>query len=386
MSDRKLMVLGSVAAVMVIWAVFQSKMANRTSSPDKVDVQFFQGLSTDKIATITLGQAEKTVTLKRQGKIFAVEDKDNYPALTAKINNLLATLLDVRIKSLITSNPANHLDLEVTEEKAQHVVRFLDESGELITGIIVGKKDNQAGGSYVRQVSLNEEISNKVYVASDVPWLQGSAMTYIDKEIFKVEKSDIVRVTVTSPEGSYSIKADEVGNIALEAIPEGKKVKGTDYEQVFTAVTNLEFADVQKESEKTAGLDFNRKYICELKDSTVATFQLAVKDDKTYAKCMAEFTDNTLPTKSQIENASEEELKDHEAKLLARDAAKEFTQKHSGWIYEIVDNKADNLTKSLSELLEDLEPEQPAEEKSEPVQPDDPVSEPAPVEAEQPQP
>jgi hypothetical protein len=52
---------------------------------------------------------------------------------------------------------------------------------------------------------------------------------------------------------------------------------------------------------------------------------------------------------------SEEELKVKEAKLLADDNAKEFTAKHQGWVYEIAEYKAKNLTKALSDLLEDIE-------------------------------
>ena len=58
---------------------------------------------------------------------------------------------------------------------------------------------------------------------------------------------------------------------------------------------------------------------------------------------------------------SEQELKEKEAKLLADDKAKEFTAKHQAWIYEIADWKAKDLTKELSDLLEDIKQEKPGE-------------------------
>jgi hypothetical protein len=48
------------------------------------------------------------------------------------------------------------------------------------------------------------------------------------------------------------------------------------------------------------------------------------------------------------------------AKLLARDNATKFATKHQGWVYEISDWKAKNLTKELSDLIEDEE--EPKEE------------------------
>jgi hypothetical protein len=53
-------------------------------------------------------------------------------------------------------------------------------------------------------------------------------------------------------------------------------------------------------------------------------------------------------------------LKKKEAKLLARDAADEFAEKHKGWVYQLPPGKAKNMTKPLAELLED-EPKQAGE-------------------------
>jgi hypothetical protein len=108
-------------------------------------------------------------------------------------------------------------------------------------------------------------------------------------------------------------------------------------------------------------LKFEKQYVCRLKDSTVYTLDVAQKDDKTYAACKAEYTDTTQVTKgSDVE--SEEELKAKEAKLLARDKAQKFTADHQAWVYEIADWKAKNLTKELSDLIEDEEkPEEDAD-------------------------
>jgi hypothetical protein len=64
------------------------------------------------------------------------------------------------------------------------------------------------------------------------------------------------------------------------------------------------------------------------------------------------FTDKTLVTKERgVE--SEEELKKKEAKLLAKDSTRTFSEKHAGWIYEIQQDKGNSMTKKLDDLLED---------------------------------
>jgi hypothetical protein len=363
MSNKKLTILGIAAAVMMVLAVVTSKFTSRTATSQAAGAMLIQGLNTAGIHSIVLGHGDETVTLKKQDKTFVVTNKDNYPAMTAKINDLIASVLDIRTTELITGNAANHDELEVTEEKAQQVVRFLDDKDKLITGVIIGKR-TETGGTCVRQLAADQAASDKVYLSDNATQLQSLAMDYIDKEIFKVTKDDIARIAVTSPQDAYTITADEDGAMTLQNVPEDKKVKTSIQKQVFTAVTNLQFEDVQKESDKTAELKFDRTYVCELKDSTVCTFQLAQKDDETYMKCSAEFTDTTQVIKEQ-KVESEEALKEKEAKLLAQEAAVEFAQKHIGWVYKISSYKADNMTKKLADLLEDKE-KAPAEDKAAP--------------------
>jgi septum formation inhibitor MinC len=123
-------------------------------------------------------------------------------------------------------------------------------------------------------------------------------------------------------------------------------------------------------------LKFNHSYVCKLINSTVYTIEIAKQNDKAYVKCRAEFTDKTPIVKEQREE-SEEELKAKEEKLLARDAAEEFNQKHGGWIYELSNWQMKNLTKDMADLLEDLPEEKPAEPEAQPA-PTEPVEEPAP--------
>ena len=148
----------------------------------------------------------------------------------------------------------------------------------------------------------------------------------------------------------------------LENIPEGKKAKTSECDQVFTALTNLRFDDVMRQS---SDLTFDGQYICRLNNTTVYTIKTARKDDKAYVTCGAEYTGEIPQKDRRVE--SEEELKVKEAKLLALDKVQRFTAKHQGWVYEIAEWKAKNLTKRLSDLVED-------EPKPEEAKPNDPNS------------
>lgn len=359
MSNRKLVILSIVAALMVAWAVIQARVGRAPAKAPFVGSYLIQGLDPARIASIVIGRGDGAARLIRQGNHFVVGNKDNYPAAMSKINNLITSCLDIRTVELITTDPVNHASLDVTEEKAQNVIKFLDRNGQVITGIVIGSSrlpemriSNRS--TYVRLIS-----SDDVYTAKNVPLSAGSAVDYVNKEIVNVSRTDVARVTVTGPEGSYTLRVDDSDdNIVLENIPAGKKLKDSDAKQVVSALSYLSFDDVKKESSEEGKPRFDRTYVCELKDSTIYTFEIAEAKGKNYAKCGAEYADKTQIVKERrIE--SEEELKSKEAKLLARDRAVDFTGKHKGWLYEIPDWKAKNMTRKLTELLEEEKVDEP---------------------------
>ncbi len=369
MSDRKLIILGIVAVLMVIWAVVQSRVSSRPRTQLGAPAYLIQGLDTAQIGSIVLGAGENAVTLKRQrqGGRFVVLNSDNYPAKVSEINNLITSCLDIRAGELYTDDAVNHKDFGVTEEDAGTVVKFLRPDSSLLTGVVVGKAKEQASVSSVQQAQgtyVRLLPGDKVYLAPTVPLVRSRAIDYIEQELISVKRENIESVTVASPDDEYTLKpTEDAKGLVLENMPAGKKLKDNEADRVFTALTNLIFDDVKK---KSGELTFDSRFVCRLKDSTIYTVKIAKKDDKTYITCTAEFTDRTLVTEREIRDANDAELKQKEAKLLARDRTKAFSAKHQPWVYEIAEWNAKNLTKKLSDLIEDEEKPEETEKPEDP--------------------
>jgi hypothetical protein len=331
------------------------------------------GLDPADVAEIVIGKGDDAVRLKRQGKGFVVANKANYPAKTKEVNGLLTKCTEIQVGPLFTSNADNHEDLGVTEEKANSIVKFMkaDPNASLLAGMIVGKSKELGQGSYIRLLPGDD-----VFVASESPYIQSSITSFYEQELISVEEDDIESVTLKGLGEQYVLKKDEAGDkVVLENVPAGKKLKESDADTVFSALTSLRCDDVQRSAE---GLDFNRQYVCKLKDLTVYTVNIAQKDEDTYVTCQAEYT-GELPTKDQNVE-SEEVLKEKEAKLVAADKASKLTARHRGWVYKLTEWKAKSLVKPLEDLLEDEEkPEADPNDvapvaASEPVEPDKSVA------------
>jgi hypothetical protein len=348
---------------MVVLAVVLSGITSRPYARTTASAYLIQGLDPDQIASITIGRGSEQVILNRRGQGFVVASKDNYPALSSGINKLITTCLDIQTAEMYTDNPANHKDLGVTEEDARHLVKFFKADSSLLTGVVIGKPIEKSPGGYVRRVE-----DNKVYVmAAQVPWIKKRATEYVDQELTNVKREDINSVTVSCPNETYVLRPGDGKTVVLDNLPEGKKLKSDVANRLFTALANLRFDDVNADGSRR-DLKFDRKYVCRLKDSTVYTFWLAKDRDNWFVRCDALFMDKTPVTKTQGEVESEDQLKKKEAKLLASDAAEEFSEKHKGWVYQIPAYNAENLNKSIAELVEDLvKKEQAAGEPNETV-------------------
>lgn len=373
MSNKNLGILAVVAAIMVAWAVVQSRLSDRASVESSGPSYLIQGLDPAQIDSIVVGHGDDAVTIRRHDQQFRVADKAGYPANPARINDLITKCLDIRTLESYTSDPRNHEDLDVTEERAQNVVKFFKADGSVLTGVIVGKALEGGQGTYVRLAS-----HDTVYLAESVPYIRTSAIDYVNQEIASVERTDVNSVTVTTPEGSYTLKAAQAGEgVVMVDLPHGKTLKDSDAGSVLGAMNGLRFDDVNTPS-ALGDLDFDYRYLCRLNDATEYRLEIARKDGKAYLTCEAEFTDKSPITMKPGQVESPEELKKKEAKLQAQERAQRFTLRHRGWVYQIPEWKADYLTKRQADLLEDVaDPAVPEQDGSSPLE-TEPADEPAP--------
>ncbi|MCX5646588.1 MAG: DUF4340 domain-containing protein [Phycisphaerae bacterium] len=359
MNNRRLGILAVVAAGMVLLAVVQARLSVSKRSQPSGPAYLIQGLDPADIDSITIGKGKDPIKICRQEGRFVVANKSNYPADTKQINDLITKALDIKTSDVYTSDPKNHEELQITEDKARNVIRLFKADGTMLTGVVVGlsRETGPGPGTYVRLAS-----SDDVYLTEEPPYFRDRAVDYVNQEIASVKREDVNAVTVTTPEGTYTLRPGTgADGVLLVNMPADKKLKDSDAKSVLTALTGLRFEDVNTPAQ-VSGLNFDHEYLCWLNDSTEYRLKLAQKGEKTYLQCDADYLDKTPVTMKPNQKDSPEELKKKEAKLLGQENALKFTMRHKSWIYEVADWKAKFLTKKQSELLEDQE--KPVEKKA----------------------
>ncbi|AQQ08259.1 hypothetical protein L21SP3_00035 [Sedimentisphaera cyanobacteriorum] len=354
MTDKKLSILAAAALAAVVLVTAQSMFTGEKTRYDSGRITYLiQGLDMDMVSGISIkGSSGEPVSIIKEGGEYYLESMSGYPVKVSKLNELISKCLDVKIGKVYTTNPSNFEDLEVTKDQARYNIQFLASDGKVLTGLIVGK--NKGSGNYVRKFA-----DNNVYISEESFFASTSANSYVERSIVKVEGTDVEKVSVKTPEGSYEI-SNENGNRKLKGIPEGMQAKGTDFHSVLDALGRVNFTDAAKASEMTE-LNFEYQYVSRLNDSTVYTFEVAKKGQDYWAKCSAEFTNKEKVIKKD-EVESEEELKKKEDILLKREAAANFNDRHEGWVYKIPSWNAKNLTKHFNDLIEKVPEEKPEQE------------------------
>ncbi|MHC5082532.1 MAG: DUF4340 domain-containing protein [Planctomycetota bacterium] len=356
MNDKKLAILGILAVMMAGAAILQNRISKQISTGDFSSTALIEGLEIDVVDAIHISSESggKTVKLARRNGRFTLQGKDSYPADVTKINALINSCLDIRTSEKITSSPSNHADLKVTDETAAYIISFLASEDKPIVTLLISETNAETNSAYGRLSS-----SDDVYLIERPPYIQAGAMDYIDALLVEVPSDQVRSVAASAPEGSYVLSSPEGSSeVALESMPEGKQYKGTDYQTVFNAINSVRCDDVMAAEKAPADMKFDYIYTSKNYDLTVYKFALGKQDEKVYAKVTADYLDKTPVEKTVGQVETDEELKKKEAKLLAIDKVKAFNEKHKNWVYQIPSYKADNLTKPLSELIEDV----PAEE------------------------
>ncbi|MHC4758460.1 MAG: DUF4340 domain-containing protein [Planctomycetota bacterium] len=353
MSNRNLTILGLTAVLMVFLAVILSQRASKPiKSQQEGPAYLIQGLNMDNVQSISCKTTTDTTVLKRiQGKFF-VSNKESYPVSIPKLNDLITKVLDIRAFNKVTDDPKNFISLGVDPNSARNIVKFMDQNNELITGVIVN--DSRSGDqTHVRLLPTSD-----VYASGAVSWLPNAPMDFIEAQILDIQEKDIESVLVSDPNGSYTLVYDPNNDkIALEQdMPEGKKLKSSDPTTVIRALKSFRITDVMRSAKTDQSLKFDHTYICRLGNSTIYTIRIARHEGESFVKCSAEFTKEARVFID--ENETDEQLKKKEEQLLAGDAVLEFNNNHGSWIYKIAEYKADELTKKLSDLLEELPQEE----------------------------
>lgn len=341
-----------VAGVSIVATVFFLNYT-RGSSISGQNTLLLPGLmkQATQISKITIQDRDQTLTLERGKDYWQIVEKNNYPVLTAKIDEFLYSLADMRIIEPKTSDPNKYgqLDLnDITDNNSKAVlVTVQDGQQKDIVKLIIGRRQG---------IKINDEYTERLFVRK-----AGDPQTWLVQGLLPLTNDfkDLVEQPLLGLVDSNQIKRLTINKHSINNIVIAKSTPEQEDFVLQTAVNKpamtlnidtinslpfeiaeLEYTDVIPASKLQ--LDWSQAIHADLQTFLGVNLELnAVKQDgKVYAKVKAQALEQTS-----------EELKQ---KVQA------FNATHGAWYFELNDQVYKLLNSQNSDFLKQLEEHKPA--------------------------
>jgi len=339
-------ILIGVAAVLLLLSL--TAYHYRHSQAERFDRgrRLFQSLDPDEVETIVVSKGDETVTLKRKGEEYVVEEAHGYPAKNEAVNRLFKTLFEITLEKEVGSGEklAKELALQPPGEETTELVLKNAAQKEMVH-LRLGKTF-EGGGRYLQR--LDQDRAPILLSGKGVP-INADRKTYLKTEILSVSQPDIE--VIEGPD--FEIAAGEDGALRLAGIPGGKEEDPSAMGRAKGAFTRLVFEEIHlADADVVRDLTFRDALRVTLKDGTGYGVQLAEKGDAVYLR----ISGSAAVEKVEIARDTPEEELQEKADLLTRaDEIKAFNAFHGSWVYKITSFVADKFQLKKADLMKDKE-------------------------------
>lgn len=357
MNRRQLIFLGVAALLMVVLATFLSQRQAAQHAPAQ-RARLFPGLES-ALNTVTRvqihGAGEAPFTIEREGGVWRIKEKANYPADFKRLKETLISLARLEGVEAMTRKPENYPRLGVADlDKAEGNTREIrvwaeGETETPLVSLLIGNTGPD-GHSHVRKPGEAQSWLGSLRL--DVP---GRAQDWLDKELISLAVNRVQRVDLHPADGkAYSvIRADATG-FRLEPLPEGRRARPAQLQRVASALSRLELSDVMADDQAPAGDARWSEAVFYTHDGLVVQVRSRKHDDKHYLRLATRF--EPVPETQQAQGSSKQsqgdQAKEDSDPGTVRSEAERLQQRFEGRTFVVPGYAATPLGLSLEDLTE----------------------------------
>ena len=261
MSSKLAIALGVLAAIVAItfWRLKVENTADQRGDQLQVSLP---SIDVEKVTTLEVSAPDRTaVVLQKVEEGWRVNSPIDAKASTSALDAAMEKLKELEATGLAASRKENHERLEVTEDKAIHVVA--KNGDQVVADLLVGAY--RGGNTMVRQPGKDEvaTVRGSIRYAFDK-----DLKDWRDRNINDLDADQIVAVTFEGPKGKVSLVRD---GDAFKQGPEDKAIEKFDAQKaksIISSAAKLTASDFAKEgtTPEASGLG---------ETATVVTLQLA---------------------------------------------------------------------------------------------------------------
>lgn len=339
MSIRSIIILAVLAAAAVAAAAISLSINSAARLDPRIGTLVFPDLSqkANDVASFTVESGLGTLTLKRAGGGWTLQESDNYPVIPVKANGSVLDLATLRFHEPKTSRPEKYTklnleDVDAPDSKSTRVT-VQNKAGDTLAEMIVGNSKFNLPGTKTGGVYVRLPGETRTWLAAGGLNLSGLPSDWLEPLVMHIAGERIREVVIRRPEGPpVVINKRNAKTLVynLNNVPAGYKIRYEEEPKLIA--TNLESFELE-DARRAGAIAFDPAQtattVFETFDGLRISAESTVIDGKYWTRFAFAAADGSKAA--------------GEAKALA-DSTK-------GWVYRIADYRGERLTKSFAELI-----------------------------------
>ena len=305
MDNKKLLLilLGLCGLLFAVLLLNEDKNHYVTDDADQIFLPELKQRLTE-VAKIQIDSLGESVVLESQNNSWVVASKQNYPADTNSIRQLIYGMADLTIVEVKTADESLLSKIGLTQDSDDSVrVRIMDVDGNTISDILFGKSQpalsSQGQDWFVRQFDDAQS-----WLLNGQLLLNRNAYQWLSKAILSMDTDDIQEVVLnTNHIDSLVIrKTDESQAFELVGEKDSEEIEAYKLDEIVEAASSIQLDDVRL---KSADQNNSSEATIQLKTKNGLNVEITVTDtEQGWINLIAqtEMTDQGVTEQSQALN------------------------------------------------------------------------------------
>jgi hypothetical protein len=353
-----LLLLGVVLAVAAF--LVSKKQAAPYKQASRAGAKLLPDLEINAVASLSIRSGSNAVTLAKQGEVWVVKERGNYPANFGTISDLMRKFWELKIARTVQAGSSRLPMLGLAgPDKNSTLVEMKAEDGKLIRSVLLGasSQSDSRGGSG-RYVMVGNDPKTISFVADSLSDVDAAADRWLNKDFFKVEKLKSIKIVTPIATNNWQMtRTSESADWKLSGAKKDEKLDSSKTSSLSSLLSYPSFNDVIP---GTAALDKPTVATLTTFDGFTYTVKTAKQTDENYhlqvavtAKLVKERTpgkDEKPEDKTKLDKEFKDNLKKLEEKLKTEQSLGKWTYIVSKWTVEqLLKDRKDFLAEKKAE-------------------------------------
>jgi hypothetical protein len=391
MRGKNLIILLVLAAILVVAAVMSNRKG-QSAPPPIIGQLLFPELDLNAIDRIVVATKASTASVEKGEDGWVVVEKHGHPADFDTIRKSLIALSKIKIGDAPTLSEEKRASLGIAELSEGNddttLVKLSGSGGDALATLILGKEhlskssgSDSRFGSYPDGRFLSVDGGKNVYLVSEtLSDFSDDSLDWMDSSLLDVSGSDLVKITLSGPEGAPLELTQPEGEstLVLAGLADNEEADSSKLSSIRNALSYLKLSDVADPSltENDTGLTSPARFEAESKEGVLYTVLIGgeVEGDRRFARFGATLLEREPPEQKESTQAPDKDRSSENGEsgdtagsepdaddVMSEERKKEISDLNSRiekWTYVIDDYKADAMIASREDLVKEKEPEE----------------------------